>query len=276
MQYPSLSIQKPEPSSWRPPFSWSGGKSQLASKIVNLFRAHWPNDRSLISPFLGGGAVELRFMHSRRGACVASDADKMLVLMWNALCEGAPPVAEACQSLMPIDRERFDLWLDQIQSADTFDPVLAAKFFILKKTRAIHGWQFWPDKGVDFNQPKVHRAAFALLSRFRVPRLSVTCEDFREFLPAHDGCLYVDSPYFSDDGAMESVYHENVFGVAEHEALADLLKARTGWIASNNDCEWVRETYRDYPMIEQVVRYDSRARVGLAGRRSNEVIIVSR
>ena len=267
-------------SSWQPPFSYSGGKSQLATRIASLFRKQFPNERHLISPFLGGAAVELRCIHAFKWSCLGADADEHVILLWKWLIEAPREVAECAVQFMPIDVSTWKSWYADMMSSQWHTLAHAAKYFILRYTKVVHAWSVWEKRLIAFNSPKVYLPAFHRLARFRVPRLSVKCSDFRHFLASHDGIAYVDSPYYSDDLSYEKVYEkrgaeeESVFSRADHEALADILCTRSGWIASNAPHDWVRSRYRDYEQVEVNVTYASRS-AQQKRNRDTELIIIS-
>lgn len=253
------------PTSSIPPFSYSGGKRQLASRIVSLCRREFPNEYHLISPFLGGAATELRFMFARRGSCLGADSDRNLVMLWQNLLQDAGAVANHAKSLMPITVDIWREWYADMMSSEWHTAEHAAKYFILRYSKVVHAWNPWEARLEAFNAPTIYRPAFARIARLKAPRLSVQCADFREFLSANDGFCYVDSPYVSDDLSYEKVYEQrgaeddNIFRMEDHSDLADILSQRTGWIASNSPHEWVKERYRDYQQIEVHVSYMSRS-----------------
>ena len=268
-------------SSWRPPFPYSGGKSQIASEIFRLLNHHFPAETHLLSPFLGAGAVELRFMHAKKdGSCHAADSEQPLINFWHHAQVHAPYIADLAESYLPVTPEEWQSWYHDIRSNAWRDPDTAARDWIMRHTKVVHAWELWKGLLERFNAPKKHGPALSRLRHFKVPRLTVEHADFREFLSAHDGVCYVDPPYYSERGEMERVYADkaetNVFSPADHEDLADILCKRKGWILSNHDCEWVRNRYKDYPQTPMKVRYSSRQMHESMDAVGKELLIVSR
>ena len=177
-------------SSYTPPFSYSGGKSQLAPQICGLFRKHFPNESHIISPFLGGGAVELRWMHNG-GTCLGADVDPHVVLLWKWLIEAPREVAECAAQFMPIDIDTWHDWYSEMMSSEWHLLAHAAKYFILRYTKVVHAFSPWEKRLIAFNAPKVYLPAFHRLAQFRAPRLDVECADFRDFLNNHDSLAYL-------------------------------------------------------------------------------------
>ena len=256
----SGSIEGVEASSTHPPLRYSGSKRALASQIMREYRADFPNEQHLLSPFLGAGAVELRWMHVRRGSCHAADADGALVNFWEHLLHDAKHLAEIARGLPPITHELFYQWKAERRAGNYTTVEHAAQFFVMTYAKIIHALDYWPETAErDWNSRR--RQGFcARLSHFKAPRLTVAHQDYREFLSSNDGVLYIDSPYWSENQRMERIYDDGIvpcFSKEDHEWLADALSKRTGWIASNHNCEWVRERYRDYRQVEIDIRYES-------------------
>ena len=265
------------PSSMAPVFEYSGGKSKLASRIMAEMFYHFPNEQRLLSPFLGAGALELRFMKARDGYCLGADADRDLVNLWMHLIADARGVAETAQSLMPLDRETWESWYQDMLATQWHTLEHAAKFYLLRQHRVIHSWSWWQERAENFSEPRKHRAALSRIARFKVPRLSVEHADFRTFLANHDGLTYVDSPYVSDDSSFERVYERRgtdfLFTMEDHSDLADILSKRTGWIASNANHRWVWDRYQDHHIMEVPISYNSHQAQRKTGTQTELLIV---
>ena len=74
-------------------------------------------------------------------------------------------------------------------------------------------------------------------------------EDAMEYHPK--AFLYLDPPYMLK-GSQNSLYgvDGNLHNSFDHERLHSLLTKRNGWVMSYNDCDKIREMYKDYEIIE--------------------------
>ena len=265
--------------SWSPPFSYSGGKTKLTPRLLNVFREVFPAERRLLSPFLGAGAFELRWMHAGGGYCHGADVEKPLINFWCHLLENPLTLARVAWKSLPIDEPTWRDWHAEMEAGAFHTVQDAARFYLMRYTKVVHGWDLWRGQLDKWNKPRVHRPYLKRLSLFRCPRLSVESGDFRRFLDKHDGVVYADPPYYSDGGEMERVYanqqETNVFSREDHAELADALTARKGWVLSNSDSRWVRSRYQDYRMVPVQVRYSSRQMHGTKEDMAGELIIIS-
>ena len=54
----------------------------------------------------------------------------------------------------------------------------------------------------------------------------------------------------------------------DHQGLFDLIKERKDWVLSYSDCEWVRETYKEFEIIDLSWAYGMNN-----GKNSSELLI---
>ena len=233
------------------PLRYAGAKS----RAVELLCGFVPSDvREVVSPFIGGGSVELGL--TGRGVRVFGyDAFPPVVTCWEALL-GHPEAL--CGRVRELLREHDKTTLEAVQRAglDESLPALdrAALFLILcgigwngRALRSVGVSPFFLDsEGLPRLQHPTKKRVLIHLSRiesFQNPLLSVEQADFRESLARHpDMFAYCDPPYPTPYYGVygdSAVYHEKF----PHEALAGILRQRQRWMLSYNDHELVRELY---------------------------------
>lgn len=80
------------------PLRYGGGKSLAVGLIVE----HFPNDiKRLISPFMGGGSVEIAVANELGLEVMAFDVFDILVNFWQVLCEDSKGLYEELAKLEP-------------------------------------------------------------------------------------------------------------------------------------------------------------------------------
>ncbi len=122
-------------------------------------------------------------------------------------------------------------------------------------------------------QPCDIRKAFHLIwegSR-RLRDVVVENKDFGVLIPQMDrpdAFFYCDPPYYQTEG-----HYAVVFRREDHFRLRDALAACQGrWLVSYNDCDFIRELYKDY-FIESVTRLNNLAQRYDGGSEYAEVFI---
>ena len=250
----------------RSPIVYPGGKFYGAPQIIRQF-PHGID--TLVSPFLGGGSIEL--------SCAAMgikvygyDAFEPLVDFWQCAIEDGRKLAELVENSCPNSTlsEYYRLSNQLILSTSMGKWDCAAVYFALNRVS-------WAGKVLNgFRNPANKKAQ----SRERyIPALrdfstdmTVDLSDFNDSIRKHPNeFLYMDPPYptGSDhygfhDGAMHRRF--------DHRGLANILHRRSNWLLSYNDCELVKELYAGYEMIEL-----SWFQPLMPKQKSNEVLIFS-
>ena len=279
------------------PLRYPGGKT----RAIKYMKDYFPRDmKNLCSPFFGGGSLELFF--AKQGVQVtAYDLFEPLVWFWRALLESPKELAEVSDSLRTEDeafvlkdkrvkglpKKDFRDIQHKLGEETSYSIANAAMFYALNRSsfsgETLSGGYSKRASYARFTDSSIDR-----VRDFRTNKLTVECEDFTTSIPKNsDKFLYCDPPYkikynlYGKKGNM----HRNF----NHDALLDLLKNRTDWVLSYNDCEWVREAYKDYEIVRldwkmgmsNIYSEKERAEKLVSGKKkkmgaSSEVLIISK
>ena len=247
----------------RSPLRYPGGKSQAARELARLV----PGEGTVLSPFVGGGSVELELARLGRKV-MAFDIDPALVDWWQfALTDAAKVAARARELAEPgkLAAADFDRLRSDLHSTAGLDR--AARYFVLNRASfsgtALAG-------GFSEGQ-RYTAAALERLAAFECPNLTVSFGDFRRTLSAFPAYpVYADPPYRLDRPKLYGKNGRN-HSDFDHEGLATLLTARDNWLLCYNDCRWAREKYDAFLLGTPKWAYGMNAT-----KRSSEVLFGSR
>jgi DNA adenine methylase len=249
------------------PIRYPGGKSSAVGYIVELL----PNNvERVISPFLGGGSVEVALAKELGIKVIAFDIFDILVNFWQVLLnpEEKPKMISILKNLTP-DRETYEVIKDRLKRHWRFfqygegaekdlikDRIELAAYFVYNYQLSYGpGFLGWPSSvylSKDFYEKFLEK-----LFEFEAPGLEVYCADFRNVLPKYrNDFLYLDPPYYigPDSKMFKGIYPMRNFPVHHngfpHETLRDLLmEHRGGYILSYNDAPTIRNYYKDCQMF---------------------------
>lgn len=221
------------------PFAWIGGKSKLAKDIIELI----PKDHTTYVEVFGG-ALSVFYGKERSKLEVVNDINSQLINLHRAIRNNPETMSIYLNKLL-ISRELFDDIKHQRMRAN--NKIEAAAFYLYQLTHS------FGSKGDNFamnaksgRKPKdLYKSYHKWSNRFK----GVTIENrsFNKLITLYDKeetFFYVDPPYVSTES-----YYKNTggFGKKEHEELAALLSNIKGrFLLSYNDCELVRELYKDF------------------------------
>ncbi len=253
------------------PLRYGGGKSLAVGLIVE----HFPNDlKRLVSPFIGGGSVEVASALELGLEVKAFDVFDILVNFWQVLIADSQSLYEELLKLEPtketythIKDELKAFWNDRHKDTKNIPQrhldslMLARDYYFNFNLSYGPGFLGWMSK--IYEDKERYLSALEKIRNFKTQNLSVECESFeRVFQRYPNEFFYCDPPYFleGDSQMFKGIYPMRNFPIHhkdfKHELLAQCLKNHRGkFILSYNDCEFVRKTYRDFKILEPQWQY---------------------
>lgn len=221
------------------PFGWIGGKSRLAKDIINLI----PEDHTkYIEVF--GGAGSVLYSKEKSKLEVLNDVNGELINLHRAIRNNPQTLSYYLNNLL-ISREIFNaIKKGHMQPKNKIE---AAAFYLYLITQSfgskMDSFAMCAKSG---RKPKDIYKSYQKWSN-RLKGVTIENKSFSELIPLYDkedAFFYVDPPYVATES-----YYKNTggFGKKEHEELAALLKGAKGkFLLSYNDCDLVRELYKDF------------------------------
>ena len=237
------------------PLRYAGGKSLAVGFIVELLPDPLPS--TLVSPFMGGGSVEIALANELGMRVIAYDIFDILVNYWQAQINYSADLHQRL-SAFPPTRETFAAVKTRLKAhwtgEDALPPVdLAAHYYFNSNTSYGPHFLGWPSD--IYLNPKRYGKMLDKVAAFEAPNLSVACAHFQQSIPLHPyDLLYCDPPYYLDEGkTFTGMYPHRNFPIHHrgfrHDKLRDLLLShKGGFILSYNDCEVIRDWYADCDM----------------------------
>lgn len=218
------------------PLRYPGGKSRAVQSIIPLI----PNGtQQMLSPFLGGGSVEIAAAQS--GIQVfASDAFDDLYTFWKFLLADPNLLANEVAKYHPLSKIKFYELQKNISTSTGL--IKAAEFFVLNRS-SFSGSTL--SGGMSPDHPRFNETCIERLRSFKAPNLFVEKKDFQQALADHPTLFaYLDPPYLIKNTlyGVKGDMHKGF----DHEKLAQILSKRSKWILSYNDCPEVRSFYQNF------------------------------
>lgn len=262
-----------------------GGKSRWLKQILPAFP---DRPQVLVSPFLGGGSVELA-LWDKGWEVRGNDRHYPLRVCWNELRRDPSGFADRLQAFRdehcPLDKERANEWklayFDLPANVSRAD--LAFHFFVAHKLSFCSILSQGRRRGVSSGATRTFPSQQLIwrVRTFLFPEAhgfhQVECHPYWEWLDLHPReFAYCDPPYRMEDvGKRNDLYGHNddLHRDFDHERLAGILSSRPGgWVLSYNESEWVRDRYRGVADVHEITgTYNTK---GSVGRRATELLIV--
>ena len=243
----------------RSPLRYPGGKTRAVETITSFF----PKDlKRLISPFFGGGSVELAT--AAKGIEVLGfDVFSPLVEFWQCLLQQPQELATEVAKHFPLAKESF-YQLQKDQTIFRTKHERAAVYYVLNRS-SFSGSTL--SGGMSPGHPRFTQTSIERLRQFYNPHVQVQEASFSASLEKHkDVFAYLDPPYLIKSSlyGKKGDAHKNF----DHEALAQILRSREAWILSYNDCEEIRALYKGLRIIMPEWKY------GMSSDKSSKEVLI--
>jgi len=244
------------------PIRYAGGKSLAVGFIVELL----PDKlERLVSPFLGGGSVEVACAVELNLPVVAYDIFDILMNYWHIQLSAPEELYHRLLQFEP-DRKEFKIVKERLKKhwdgkELLNDLDLAAYFYFNHNTSYGPHFLGWPSSV--YLQQKRYQRMLEKVRSFRIDNMQVGCASFEDIIPNYkNDFLYCDPPYYLDGDSKTFVgmYPHRNFPIHhigfKHDKLRDfLMRHKGGFILSYNDCSTIRDWYKDFDMINPSWQY---------------------
>lgn len=290
------------------PLRYAGGKSRGIKEITPYVK----NYDEIYSPFLGGGSLEV-FWASKGKKVFGFDIFDALVNFWQVLLSSPEKLSEKLSEIEP-SQEEYKRIKELLMCWDKTQELLsdwktdhykrqniieldnltaAAYYYFNHNTSYGPGYLGW-GSNVYLQENKWNKM-IEQIKNFKLENLKVEESSFEDVIQNNpDKFLYLDPPYFlekdEDNKMFTGIYpmrnipiHHNGFN---HELLRDLLYNHKGdFVLSYNNCETIREYYKDFKFVYPKWNYSmgngetrigkNRSEMGITNsKESHEILII--
>lgn len=222
--------------------SWIGGKKLLRNKVVEQFPGSSEYER-YIEVF--GGAGWVLFSKEKHAALeVFNDINGDLVNLYRCIKYHCDALQEELNWLL-VSREQFFDFKEQIEIRGFTDIQRAARYFILIKNSFGADLRSFGVRGRHLD----NAIDYLKLIKERLHSTVIENKDFEGLIKTYDrekALFYLDPPYYEAED-----YYNGTFETKDHVRLKNCLDAIKGkFVLSYNDCEFIRNLYSEYTIIE--------------------------
>jgi DNA adenine methylase len=249
------------------PLRYPGGKTRACSILENIVLEHFDiqSINTIISPFFGGGSFEFYMSDKHDKNIIANDKFTPLVSFWLMCKNNNEALCDYLYNNQDVSKESFLEIRSNILNEERFNQ--ACQYFIINRCSfsgaTLSGGFSEEASKKRFTKSSIDRVKSLNLNKFTISNL-----DFEEFINKNDGSselLFLDPPYF-----ISSKLYGNKGDLhdLDHERLYQVLSTKTKWILTYNDCEYIRNLYKDYKIIDVQWSYS------MTKKGSSEIVIL--
>jgi DNA adenine methylase len=250
------------------PLRYPGGKTRAIPILEKYVQTHYIDKKILLSPFFGGGSFELA-SKSKFSKVYGNDLFKPLYTFWKVLQSNKDELLKRIRSKMPVTKESFQAMRASILTID--DPVVQAAAYFCINRSSFSGATLCGGFSIQAAEHRLTESSLQTLQECNVSEIefsNMDCITFLETHPQNESTLiYADPPYYIEtyiygkDGDMHESFN--------HAGFATAIQKRNDWILSYNDCEYIRNLYKNCRIFTESWSYGMNA-----SKKSSEIIIL--
>ena len=261
------------------PLRYAGGKSWAVGYVIEKLP---DNIDRLISPFFGGGSIEIAIAKELGIQVLGFEIFDILVNYWKIQIEKPEDLYNELSKLNPT-KETYNIIKEELkkhwEGKIKLPPLkLAAYYYFNHNLSYGPGFLGWMSSV--YADKNMYQRLLERVKNFNVKNIKVECDSFENVIPLYkNDFLYCDPPYYlgGDSTVFKGLYPQRNFPIHHnnfnHELLKDLLlDHKGGFILSYNDTPTIRDWYKDFEIIELSINYtmgQGETRIGVNRRNKN-------
>lgn len=236
------------------PLRYPGGKTRAVKILTDAINSYYPGRKTILSPFFGGGSFELN-RQSNGYKVYANDLFTPLYKFWVVVQNSKEALAQNVRSMMPVSKENFYNFRKQITDTEN-DLDIASMYFVINRC-SFSGSTFCGGFSEESSRRRLAVSSIQRILQTDLSNTIISNLDYKEFLQQHpetnDTIVYADPPYmigsyiYGRDGDLHQSF--------DHEGFAREIKTRNDWIICYNDCEYIRNLYKDNKIVDVCWNY---------------------
>lgn len=261
------------------PLRYAGGKSWAVGYVIENLPE---NIDKLVSPFFGGGSIEIAVAKELGVEVIAFEVFDILVNYWKIQIENPNSLYKELAKL-EANKKTYNYVKEELKrhwkGEKSLTPLKLAAFYYFNHNLS-YGPGFLGWMSSVYAKEKVYQRLLERVKNFNVKNIKIERASFEEVIPKFkNNFLYCDPPYYlgKDSTLFKGLYPQRNFPIHHnnfnHELLKELLLShKGGFILSYNEAPTIRKWYKDFEIIELPIHYtmgQGETRIGLNRKAKN-------
>ena len=255
------------------PLRYPGGKTRACKKLSEIMNENFNiNDfDNIVSPFFGGGSFEFHIQNKHNLSIIANDKFQPLYNFWTICKLKKEDLCEILNTkINKIDKEEFLNLRHDIMKEDN-SLTKAIQYFIINRC-SFSGATLSGGFSAEASKKRFTASSINKIKNLKLDNFEIYNLDFEEFISNNKGdknMLFLDPPYYLDKNSKlygnNGDMHENF----DHYKLYNCLLSTKNWFMTYNDCEYIRELYNEFTIIDVNWNYGMNK-----SKESSEIVII--
>jgi len=250
------------------PLRYPGGKTRACSILDDIIREKGFDTSTVISPFFGGGSFEF-FLHTKYNSkLIVNDKFKPLISFWKSVQTRKVELCSELRKLLNVvSKSMFSMMRDTImEESDEF--LQGHQYFVINRC-SFSGSTLSGGFSTESSKKRFTESSIKRIEDLDLSMIEFHNTDFEEFLKDKEGLIFLDPPYYLGENSKLYGNNGDMHESFDHEKLFQVLNKRKNWILTYNNCDHIRDLYKNYEIREVKWSYGMNA-----SKKSSELVII--
>lgn len=256
------------------PLRYPGGKTRACKKLEMIMKEHFTISEfdNLISPFFGGGSFEFHIQNNYKLNIIANDKFTPLYNFWNICKHNKEKICdELTKKINTIDKDEFTYLRKRImEEKDTLNQSIM--YFIINRC-SFSGATLSGGFSVEASKKRFTQSSIERIKKLNLRKFNIYNVDFEDFIITNqdsNNILFLDPPYYLEKASTLYGNNGDMHDTFDHNRLYKCLSTKQNWIMTYNNCEYIKDLYKDFKIIETSWSYGMNK-----SKKSSEIVIIS-
>ena len=257
------------------PLRYPGGKTRACKKLEVILNKKYniDNFNNVISPFFGGGSFEFYIQNNYNLNIIANDKFKPLYTFWNTCKNNKENLCnELNKYLSNIQKEDFiHLRAEIVNENDELKQ--SVMYFIINRC-SFSGATLSGGFSLEASQKRFTQSSIDRVNNLNLTKFNIFNLDFEEFINNNDdenNFIFLDPPYYLEKKSKLYGNNGDMHNTFDHDKLFRCISKKKNWIMTYNNCDYIKELYKDFQLIETSWSYGMNK-----SKKSSELVIIGK
>lgn len=256
------------------PLRYPGGKTRACKKLDEILQQHFTltEFNTLVSPFFGGGSFEFFLQNKYKLNIIGNDKFKPLYTFWNTCKTNKPNLVKKLYDCKDVTKTDFANYRDLILQ-ESNDLTQAYYYFIINRC-SFSGATLSGGFSKEASKKRFTESSIDRINSLSLDNFQIYNKDFSNFISEYSSqqntLMFLDPPYYLEKGSKLYGTKGDLHETFEHDLLFEIIKDNKNWLLTYNDCEYVRNKYKDFIILEVDWAYGMNK-----SKKSSELVILS-
>jgi DNA adenine methylase len=259
------------------PLRYPGGKTRACKVINDVMLQHFDITQfdTVASPFFGGGSFEFYLQNKYRVKLIVNDKFTPLYNFWTQVKTNKQLLCDELRKIKSVSKELFTTYRGTIMELSGNLLQQSIQYFVINRC-SFSGSTLSGGFSEEASTKRFTPSSINKIEALDFANIEIYNNDFYEFIniitqDKTKTLLFLDPPYYLESKSKLYGNNGDMHEGFNHQLLFDALNTKKNWILTYNNCEHIRNLYKDYIIVDVNWSYGMNK-----SKESSEIIIISK